>query len=98
MKSKDMNTTEAQAEIRAINNPDLLRAFIEGDERKTVIEAGEARLRMLTKQGSADNAPDTQKDFKGSGVEGRKEPIQIDKDHITISDILPEARKRGMKI
>lgn len=114
MKSTDYNTKDGPEFIVAMTTVEEILAFIEGDERKTVIDAANKRIAEIRgpKQGEQ-NDPITQKtsDFKASGVEGTKsDSSSLTTDHsslsfphsprsyVTCEDVLENMRAKGKNI
>ncbi|NOZ68006.1 MAG: hypothetical protein GXP46_01855 [Deferribacteres bacterium] len=100
MKSRDMKAEDAKIKILELTTPDEILFFIEGDNRKGVITTADERLKELghngLKHGQTAKFTDTEKDFKGSGVEGKKEAEE--KDHVTCEDVIERLRAKGVKI
>lgn len=61
-KSLDMNATDAAEFVGVMDKEEEIKAFIEGDERKTVLVAVEKRIAVLTTPPADKNPPDTKKD------------------------------------
>ncbi|MEW6115654.1 MAG: hypothetical protein AB1553_01980 [Nitrospirota bacterium] len=91
-KSKEMKGEEALAEIKNMKNPDFIRAFIEGDTRKTVTDAAEAAIKRLTqpKDGEVDKITEETADFKDG--------IQATKSYVTCEDVIKKMREEGVAI
>lgn len=94
--AKDYLADEAIERIREMTSEDEVLAFIEGDERKTVNhEAKEwiEKLRKISpKEGQvAGKITDDTKDFKGPGVQGKK-------NYVTCEDVIKSLRGKGVKI
>ena len=92
-KSTDFNTKDGPEFISVMKDEAEILAFIEGDERKTVIDAANKKIAELRgpKQGEQ-TGPITQKtaEFKG-GVEGTKS-------FVTCEDVLKKMRAQGKEI
>jgi hypothetical protein len=95
MKSTTMTAQEAIEAIGAMKSQEEISSFIEGEDRKTVINAAEERRKALPpsqpKEGEV-KGPITQRtsDFKG-GVQGAKT-------YVTCDDVLKAMRSKGKKI
>jgi len=60
MKSTEMNVRDAQIKIAEMTDPEEIRSFISGDERKTVIDAAHKRIiEMMGKPASGGKAGET---------------------------------------
>jgi hypothetical protein len=97
--STTMTGQEAKEAIGAMKSPEEISSFIDGDTRKTVINAAEERRKALTptsKQGEV-KGPITQDaaDFK-DGVQKTKEADKPK--HITGMDVIKKMRAEGKKI
>ncbi len=107
MKSKDIKKAEdAIKAVKGISECEDVTAFVEGDTRKTVQDAAEARLKELhkageNKAGETDKITDNDKDFKGTGVGGKKsakaEPPK-EKNYVTGADHIKDMGPRGIKL
>lgn len=92
MKSVDFNTKDAPEKIADMLTEEEILAFIEGDERKTVIDAANKKIAELRgpKQGEDTGAiTKNTADFK--------EGIQKTKGVITCEDILEMRREQGLE-
>lgn len=95
-KSKDVKKVgDAQIKIMEFNFPEDILEFIKGDERKSVRDTADTRLKELKheglKPGQVKKITDDSKDFKGPGVEGKKS-------YVTGEDVLKTLREKGHKI
>ncbi|OGO13273.1 MAG: hypothetical protein A2Y53_00885 [Chloroflexi bacterium RBG_16_47_49] len=93
MPSKDLNIKDAQIKIAEMTSAEEINAFIVGDERKTVLDAAETKIKELKglKQGEqADAITKDSHDFK--------EGIQKTKSFVTCEDVIEKMRKEGRKI
>ena len=60
MKSTEMNVRDAQVKVAEMTDPEEIRSFISGDERKTVIDAAHKRIiEMMDKPASGGKASET---------------------------------------
>lgn len=57
--SIEVNVKEAVEKIRSLPSPEEVSAFVQGDERKTVVDAAQARIKELQapKQGEVEGGP-----------------------------------------
>lgn len=93
MKSTEVNITQAKAALLELNTFEDITAYIEGEERKTVIEAADKRLKniMAPKQGEqAEPITKTTDDFKTG--------VQKTKSYITCEDVLVNLRENGYRV
>jgi len=94
-RSVDMKADDAKIAILELDTPDEVLAFIDGEDRKTVLKIADERLKELghdgLKDGQDTKITDDSKDFKGPGVEGKK-------DYVSGEDVLRQLRAKGVKI
>ncbi len=90
MKSKDLNVNDARIKIAEINSREEIDAFMEGEERKTIIDAALKRAEELKgpKQGEVKKITEVKDDFK-QGIQRTK--------IITCEDIARDLRERGAR-
>jgi hypothetical protein len=94
MLSKTMKADEAITSIQGMQTEAEILAFIEGENRKTVITAADERRKTLplsSKQG----------EMKGSITQDSpdfKEGVQKTKSHVTCEDVIETMRMAGKKI
>jgi hypothetical protein len=89
MKSADFNTKEAPIKIWELMTKEEVQSFIEGDERKTVIDAAAKRIKELTPKEGQDERMTKDSD-------GFKKDIQREK--VTGNDVLANLRAKGYRI
>lgn len=102
-KSKDLSILDAKRILDSFDDSRDIILFIEEDPRKGVISFASAKIKELNekalKQGQTDRITETatatglDKEFKGSGIEGKKE-----KDYVTCEDVIKTMRAKGVKI
>jgi len=103
MKSTEMNVRDAQITIAEMMDPEEIRSFISGDERKTVIDAAHKRIiEMMGKPGETGPITETKSDFK-DGVQGVKSDtphsgIRIPKSYVTCENVLKNLRIKAYKV
>ena len=89
MKSTEMNVNNAGIKIAEMESADDITAFIEGDERKTVIDAAMKRKKELTpKEGQSDRMTRDSNGFKKD----------IQREKVTGEDVIKKLRDKGYKI
>jgi hypothetical protein len=104
--STTMTAQEAIEEISKMKNPEEISAFIENEDRKTVINAADERRKALTpssKDGEVKGpiTRDTQ-DFK-DGVQKTKDAdpksrVPSSRSYVTCDDVIKKMRAEGKKI
>lgn len=96
-KSEELTVIEARDRIKELNSEEEILEFVDGDGRIGVIRAVNKRLSELSdsrpKQGQVTKFTDSSRDFKGPGVEGKKE-----KGYVTCEDVIKTLRQKGVKI
>jgi hypothetical protein len=104
----EMNVRNAQIKIAEMTEPEGIRSFVSGDERKTVIDAAHKRIiELIGKSGETGPITEARNDFK-VGVQGVKstdntdgevpEPIPVAKSYVTCEDALKNLRAKGYKV
>jgi hypothetical protein len=92
MPSLDMNVRDAAIKISEMASAEEINAFIEGDERKTVLDAAGAKMKELTsKQGEV-------KETITKDTHDFREGVQKTKNYITGEDVINNLRAKGVKI
>ena len=90
MKSRDLNAKDAVRQIAGIATDEEISEFMEGEDRKSVIECAQKRLQELQpKQGQTDEMTRQSADFK-QGLQRTK--------CLTCEDVIKDLRQRGKKI
>lgn len=106
MKSIEMNVIKAMAKIKGMDSIDEINVFIDGDERKTVIDTASRRIFEIKglKQGELSGTiTQMTSDFK-EGFQGTKsetsdiKPQTSDKSYITGEDVVRGLREKGVLI